>query len=162
MKRTLGTTKRALDFINRAPEEDWIVEYFVGVIFGLSKVPWVVSQTWMSHVTYMYESYHTYVWVMSHMCASCHIFRSYVTYVWVMSHIGGSCHIFRSSVRYIHTHTLIHTDTHAYTCTHTRTDTHAHTCTHTHTSTHTSERERVCIVSHMNESCHIFMSHVTY
>jgi len=41
----------------------------------------VVSHTWVSHVTHMNKSSHTYEWVMSHL------WMSHVTLEWVMSHI---------------------------------------------------------------------------
>ena len=54
----------------------------------------VVSHLWMSHVTHMNESCHTYkchtyVWVMSHIRTSpaTHMNESCHTYEWVMSHI---------------------------------------------------------------------------
>ena len=33
---------------------------------------WVMSHIWISHVTHMNESCHTYEWVMSHINESCH------------------------------------------------------------------------------------------
>ena len=57
---------------------------------------WVMSHIWMSHVTHMNEVCHTYEWVLSqiwmslvtHMIESCH------TYEWVMSrmNMNESCH----------------------------------------------------------------------
>ena len=51
---------------------------------------WVMSHTWMSHVTHMNESCHTYGWVTSHIWMShvIHIDESWHTsWVWVMAHI---------------------------------------------------------------------------
>jgi len=82
----------------RAVSHIWLV-YFVAY-------DWVVLHVWMSSVTHMNTSCHTYRWVMSHIWTSritqrntsCHI------YEWVMSHI------WRSYVTYMkescHTHIL--------------------------------------------------------
>jgi len=55
-------------------------------------VEWVMSHIWMSHVTHMNESCHTYEWVMSHIQMSyvTHMNESCHTYRWVMSHIWMS------------------------------------------------------------------------
>jgi len=49
---------------------------------------WVMSHTWMSHVTHMNESCHTHEWAMSHTWMSHvkHMNESYHTHEWVMSH----------------------------------------------------------------------------
>ena len=51
-----------------------------------------MSHIWMSHVTHMNESCHTYEWVMSHIWMShvTHMNESRHTYEWVMSHIWMS------------------------------------------------------------------------
>ena len=101
---------------------------------------WVMSHIWMSHVTHMNESCHTYEWAMSHIWMShvTHMNESCHTYEWVMSHI------WRSHV------------------------------THMKESCHTYEWAMSHIwmshVTHMNKSCHtyewamshIWMSHVTH
>ena len=53
---------------------------------------WVMSHIWMSHVTHMEESCHTYGWVMSHIWMSyvTHMDESCHTYGWVMSHMWMS------------------------------------------------------------------------
>ena len=82
-------------------------------------IQWVMSHTWMSHVTQQHTAsqpivhemtrYHsmshvTYTWVMSHMNESCHIWMRHVTYdsestrwhviiQWVMSHMSGSWYV---------------------------------------------------------------------
>ena len=56
---------------------------------------WVMSHIWMSHVTHTNESCHTYDWVMSHIwiihatCSHTHLDAHYYyyTFVWWMSHI---------------------------------------------------------------------------
>jgi len=42
-------------------------------------IPWLRHATWMSHVTRMNESCHTYVWIKSH------VWMRHITYEWVMS-----------------------------------------------------------------------------
>jgi len=63
----------------------------------MSNTTWVMSHTWMSHVTYE--------WGMAHMSESCHICMrhvkynmSHVTYEWVMSRMNESCHVWVSHV----------------------------------------------------------------
>jgi len=53
------------------------------------RVNWVMSHIWMSHVTHMNDSCHTYERVMSHIWTShvTHMNESCHTYEWVMSHI---------------------------------------------------------------------------
>jgi len=55
-----------------------------------------MSHTCMSHVTHMYESRHTHVWVTSHTCMSrvTHMYDSCQIHVWVKSHT-------RISLRYL-------------------------------------------------------------
>ena len=49
----------------------------------------LMSHIWMSHVTHMNESWHTHEWFMSHIWMShgAHINESCHTYEWVMSHL---------------------------------------------------------------------------
>jgi len=63
---------------------------------------WATSHIWMSHVTHMNESCHTYEWVMSHtwmshvtcvratsqLKESCNAWLPLVSYEWVMSHMN--------------------------------------------------------------------------
>jgi len=53
---------------------------------------WVMSHTWMSHVTHMHEPCLAHNWVMSHICMShvSHMSESSHIYAWVMSHIRMS------------------------------------------------------------------------
>jgi len=56
---------------------------------------WVMSHIWMSHVTHMNESCRKYGWVMSHiwMCHVTHMNESCHTNEWVISHLNKSwCH----------------------------------------------------------------------
>jgi len=51
---------------------------------------WVArNESCHTYVSYMSESWHTYEWVMTHICLShdTHMNESYRTYAWVMSHI---------------------------------------------------------------------------
>ena len=67
---------------------------------------WVMSHMWMSYVTLMDESCHIYGWVVSHIWMShvTHIDESCHTYRWVMSHISMShvTHIWMSHVTHLH------------------------------------------------------------
>ena len=111
---------------------------------------------WMSHVTYewvmsyMNESCHicmshtTYEWVMSIMNESCHIWMSHTTYEWVMSHMNESCHISTENTSGV--------------------------ALRRPTACQNRARQLpgrvasslVCAAACMDESCHIWMSHVTY
>jgi len=61
-----------------------------------------MSRTWMSHVTHINESYHTYEWVMSHIWTSpithmnewCHTHEWVMSHTWTshVTHMNGSCH----------------------------------------------------------------------
>ena len=52
-------------------------------------VMWVMSHFYVSHVTHM-----------TCICESCDTWMSCVKYEWVMSHMNGSCHIWMSHVTY--------------------------------------------------------------
>ena len=56
------------------------------------KYSWIVSHTWISHVTYE--------WVMSWMNTSCQICTRHFKYAWVTSHMHEPCHICMSHVTY--------------------------------------------------------------
>ena len=125
----------------------------------------------------------TYEWVMAQSNASCHTWMSHVTWEWVMSHMDQSCHGWVSRVSYdcvvsdvnesCHTRFLPcimspwH-DNNATSCStlqHTATHCNAvatHCNTLQHTATHCVLRLHACVMSNMNESCHVRMSHVTY
>ena len=70
-----------------------------------------MSHTWMSHVTHMHESCHTYEWVMSHIRMShvTHINESCHTNQWVVSriwmshviHTNESCHTYECVMSHI-------------------------------------------------------------
>ena len=63
---------------------------------------WVMAHIWMSHVTHMNESCHTYEWVMSriwmshvtHMNESCHTCKWVMSHTWMshVTHVDESCH----------------------------------------------------------------------
>ena len=85
-----------------------------------------MSQLWMSHVTHMNESCHTYQWVMSqlwmshvtHTNESCHTYRWVMSQLWMshVTHTNESCHTYRwvmSQIWMSHvTHTSCHTHEH--------------------------------------------------
>ena len=60
-----------------------------------------MSHIWMSHVTHMNESCHTYEWVMSHiwmrhvtnMNESCHTYECVMSHIWMshVTHMNESC-----------------------------------------------------------------------
>jgi len=63
----------------------------------------VVSHTWVSHVTHMNKSSHTYEWVshtyewvMSHLNESCHTYASVMSHIWMsqVTHINQSSHTY--------------------------------------------------------------------
>jgi len=119
--------------------------------------PWL-SQIWMSRVTHMNESCHTYGWVMLHMSiidvihmnVFCQV-NYFFSIIWhdmsnAIVRMGWAC-------AHIHTHTrkqaqiILRTHTHTRTHAHMHTRAHAHTHTHTHTCTHTHSHVRaiVCV-----------------
>ena len=87
-----------------------------------------MSHVWMSHVTHMKASCHTYEWVMSHICMShvTHMNESCHTYEWVVSHIwmshvthkNESCHTYECVMTnmYISLVTQINESYHVCTC----------------------------------------------
>jgi len=80
---------------------------------GTPTCHWVMSHIWMSHVTHMHESCHTYELVMSHIWMShvTHMNESCHTYEWVKSniwmshvtHMNESCHTYEWVIPYMHT-----------------------------------------------------------
>jgi len=132
----------------------------------------------------------TYEWVMSHMNESCHIRRSDGTYEWVMLHMNEWHVIWASHVSYewvtahtnesspeykSHTRTRVcHTGSYSrsneasshvtYECVMPHTNEscppYERVMSHTTESCHNSRREAASVTSHMNESCHTWMSHV--
>jgi len=74
---------------------------------------WVMSQTWMSHVTHMNESCHTYEWVMSHIWMShvtqvvdsCHTYELVISHIWMshVTHMNESCHTYAWVMSHTHT-----------------------------------------------------------
>jgi len=64
-----------------------------------------MSYLWMSHVTHINESCHTYKWVMAHiymshvtrMTESCHIYESVMSYIWIshVTHTNESCYWYK-------------------------------------------------------------------
>jgi len=112
----------------------------------------------MSHVTYE--------WVVSDMNESCPIWMSHVTYEWVMSYMNESCHIWMSHVTY---EWVMHV-THEWSMT-----IWMSTATHcNNTATHNRHTRLIhmfmphsyvaweWVMSHVNTSCPIWISHVTH
>jgi len=60
---------------------------------------WVMSHLWMSHVTPMNESCHTYEWVME----SCHTYEWVMSHIWMShgTHMNHSCHTWMSFVAHM-------------------------------------------------------------
>jgi len=134
---------------------------------------WIKSQmnhschVWMSHVTWgcvtsrMNASIHRSgngSNLRSHLNGSSHIWTSYVTYDWVISHKKESCHV--RIIRITYERVKLPSRAHA---------------SNLHWTVNESgplwiipvTYERVvsgyeCVMSHMNESCQVWMSHVTY
>jgi len=133
----------------------------------MSQQPWDVPYTnescsthmdescqWMVKSTHMNEST-----VLSCMKESCHIWMSHVTYEWVMSHINESCHVtyewFNSQVMY--ERVMSHLKQSCHTWALVQPKSFIESC-HIWMSRVTYE----WVMSHINESCHMWMSHFTY
>jgi len=105
--------------------------------------------TSMSHVSHQ--------WVVSHMNSSCHTWMSHITHEWVMSHINESCHT-----------SMSHVTSHLYdtllTCWYVTWLTDIwHEPIKFVAPLHYLVSELITHSwSHINESCHISMSHVTH
>ena len=100
-----------------------------------------VTHVWMSHVTYMNESCHTYEWVMwhiwmshvTHMKESCHTYEWVVLHIWMshVTHMNESCHtyawgqwhIWMSHVTHIMSHACVWVISHIW-----KTLTSSHSC----------------------------------
>jgi len=133
-----------------------------------------VTQEWvMSHKS---ESCHTRVshvtqeWVMSHKSESCHTRVSHVTQGWVMSHKSESCHTSVSDMTYIsHSDVLCHISSEScHTSVSHVTQEWAmshkcewHKCEWHKCEWHDSPLSFRCVMSHLNERCNMWMSHVT-
>jgi len=131
-----------------------------------------MSHIWMSHVTHMNESCHTYEWVMSHIWMSLvtHMNESCHTYEWVMSHIWMSTvsatHVNVFATHYAHCNTLQLTATHCNTLQHAAThcSTLQHTAKHCNTLQHTAIHVNV-FATHTNVFLcfwHVRISHSTH
>jgi len=126
-----------------------------------------MNDIWTSHVTHMNESCHIYEWVMSHT------WMSHVTYEWVMSHIwmshvthmNESCYIYEWVMSHIwmsrvtHMNVLCHTYERVMSHIWTSHVTHMNESCHTYerVMSPTYERGMPCVwmghVTHMNKSC---------
>ena len=89
-----------------------------------------MSHIWMSHVTHMNESCHTYEWLMSHIWMShvAHMNESGHTCEWVMSLIVAPPHAHTHALSY--THLLTRTFLPIYLLIHPPTHPHIHLFTH--------------------------------
>jgi len=121
---------------------------------------------WMSHVSYewvmsyinesclIWMSHVSYEWVMAHMNESCLVWMGHVSYEWVMSHMNESCLILMSHVSYewVMSH-MNESSPISYECV---------------TNGRFAEIDLQDIayishgMSHVNESCHTWRSHVTH
>jgi len=83
----------------------WVMSHIWMIPSQVTHVNDLWHTKWMSHVTHMNESCHTYEWVISHVWMS-HVTRmneSSHTYEWVMSHVwmsrvtrmNESCHTYK-------------------------------------------------------------------
>jgi len=73
--------------------EKWVMWHICNELFSQGvRTQRVLSHVWMSHVTHVDESCHTYEWVMSHMWMShvTHVNESCHICEWVMSHVWMS------------------------------------------------------------------------
>ena len=111
---------------------------------------WVMSHMWMSRITHVNGSCHTYAWVIAHVRKPCH------TCEWVISHI---CQRYVDKARTEmsqHTHQRVMSHMCTNHGTHINESCHAHQSVISHTSTR--------YVTHINESCHTHqrvMSHTS-
>jgi len=57
----------------------------------MSHIQWVISHTWMSHVTHMDELWMSHV---THMNESCHAYEWVMSHIWMshVTHVNESCH----------------------------------------------------------------------
>jgi len=122
---------------------------------------WVMSHIWMSHVTYEWVMSHineslpdvsalfcVSEWVIAHMNESCHIWMSHVTYDWVMSHIWMSHVTYEWVMSHINKSLP---------------DVSASLRVSEWVKAHMNESVTYkSVVSRMNESCHMWMSHSSY
>jgi len=103
----------------------------------------VMSHTWMGHVTRLNSSSHTNIYKRDilHMNAACHTHKCVTSHTWVrrITHRNDACHAQQWCMSHIE---MMHV---------------------------THERLTECVMSHMNkschrwnESCHIWLHHVTY
>ena len=104
---------------------------------------------WMSHVTHMPESCHTYK--VSHvtcMNESCHTYECIIAHAWMShaTHINESCHMYE----WVMSHVWMHNSTRVHALTHLEPLTHG---THKSRGIPFLQRARI---SHMTESCHTY------
>ena len=116
---------------------------------------WVMSHIWMSHVTHMIESCHTYEWVMSHIWMShvTHMNESCHTYEWVMSHtwfrhvthMNESCHTYSYALFWKSSYSIFTPSVHVYwyVCAHPRVTSHIRMSHVTHTVMSRFERGHI-------------------
>jgi len=119
---------------------------------------WVMSQTWMSHVTHMNDSCHPHEWVISHiwmshvthMNESCHPYEWFISHIWLIHKCDMPRHI-----ESCHTHEWVMSHTWMIHVTHMNESCHTHEWVISHIW--------MSHVTHMNESCHPYewvMSHI--
>jgi len=127
------------------------------------RVTCVWPKSRMSHITQIYESYHTYEWVVhsamyvSRMCESWH--RYHGTHQWVTSHTNESCHTPISHVtRVLMRHVTQTTESRTAPCTQLSSrHLYMSVARHMDESYHTHEWVMSCVlighVTHIAESC---------
>ena len=68
------------------------------------------SCVWVSHVTHMNESCHTYEWVMSHIWMSPVIVMNDISHIWMshVSHMNESCHTYEWHYSHKQSHCILY------------------------------------------------------
>jgi len=153
-------------------------EDLIGVLAGVMLYMNESCHTGASHLIRVYESFHTYAWVMSRMCELCQTgtgrgewradrgaFCAIILYSPLSLYLSHS-----HTYTYTRTNTHMHAHTHTYSLSFSLSLTHTHTHTSTHTRTHRygegGGKELIevllWVIFYLNDSCHIWMSHVTY
>ena len=136
----------------------------------------IYQHMWMHHAIWVQPismSHVSYGWVRSRMNESCHVWMRRVMYEWAMSHVDESRHVWVSrNVTDVNSHVEYVVRSYVMRLTHIGL-THILWCINT--CYRSGESCRICwciitcewglyewVTSHVNESCHVWMSHVTF